>query len=202
MKPQIRHETIYRYDAPGVTDAVPAADAARHRAPEGAAMEVDAGGASAHARRLRQRAARAHTRHPRSEICIRARAWWDVTGGGRAFRFHRLPLSPLLFLCATALTRRGQARRSSTRSGANRTRFAGLRDLAAAIREKMPFECMNCPSRRAPRRFAVRSGADPTWPMFIACTRQLGVPSRYVSGYLARESPRASRPSAGWKPDR
>lgn len=82
--------------------------------------------------------------------------------------FTGTPLSPLLFLRATALTRADDklaafAERYRRRAGT----LSGLRELATAAKQDLP-------------------GADATTLVhaFIACCRLLGVPSRYVSGYL------------------
>ena len=88
--------------------------------------------------------------------------------------FTGTPLSPLLFLRPTGLTKvdadltafaEGFRRRAAT--------LAGLRELARAIHERKP----DAPGEEATHRF-------------IACCRHLGVPVRYVSGYIY--SPRAA----------
>jgi transglutaminase-like putative cysteine protease len=82
--------------------------------------------------------------------------------------FTGTPLSPLLFLRPTGLTRadaslaalaEGFRRREGTQSG--------LRELARAIHKRKPDA----------------SGEEATHS-FIACCRHLGVPARYVSGYI------------------
>jgi transglutaminase-like putative cysteine protease len=82
--------------------------------------------------------------------------------------FTGAPLSPLLFMRPTGLTRVDEA------LGAFAAKFrravpehSGLRELAAAINEK----------------HRGRSAADAVHA-FIACCRHLGVPARYVSGYV------------------
>lgn len=82
--------------------------------------------------------------------------------------FTGAPLSPLLFLRPTGLTRADEA------LGAFAEKFrrdigtlSGLRELAAALHAK-------CPDG---------SAADAAHE-FIACCRRLGVPARYVSGYV------------------
>ena len=81
---------------------------------------------------------------------------------------------------------------------------AGLRDLAAAIREKMPFERMNCPSRRAPRRCAAATARARTRPG--PCSLPAPASSAFRRAMsratLHARNWRASRPGAGWKPDR
>ena len=82
--------------------------------------------------------------------------------------FTGAPLSPLLFLRPTALTRADEALvalAEQFRRGIGT--LAGLRELAAAIHAKNNGG----------------SAADAAHT-FIACCRCLGVPARYVSGYI------------------
>ena len=88
--------------------------------------------------------------------------------------FTGTPLSPLLFLRPTGLTRVD----ASLAAVAERFRrgagtLSGLRELAAAIHKRRPDA----------------SGEEATHS-FIACCRHLGVPARYISGYIY--SPRAA----------
>jgi transglutaminase-like putative cysteine protease len=97
------------------------------------------------------------------------------------------PLSPLVFTRPTALTRADPA------LGAFADRFrrragspSGLGELAAAILKKMPFTPGDTHAgNSAAEAFALGSGVcqDHTH-VFLACCRHLGVPARYVSGYL------------------
>jgi transglutaminase-like putative cysteine protease len=82
--------------------------------------------------------------------------------------FTGVPLSPLLFLRSTGLTRADEAQRAFAekfRRGA--ATLSGLRELAAAIHAKNG-----------------QSSAADTAHEFLACCRHLGVPARYVSGYV------------------
>ena len=79
--------------------------------------------------------------------------------------FTGAPLSPLLFLRPTGLTRLEEPDLAEKFRAAAAT-HAGLRDLARAINE----------------RYRGGSAADAVHA-FIACCRHLGVPARYVSGY-------------------
>jgi transglutaminase-like putative cysteine protease len=82
--------------------------------------------------------------------------------------FTGAPLSPLVFLRPTGLTRADDAQRARADKFRDAARtHAGLRDLAAAIRDH-------------------GSAADAAHA-FIACCRYLGVPARYVSGYVYDE---------------
>ena len=100
--------------------------------------------------------------------------------------FTGAPLSPLLFLRPTPLTRADAA------LGAFAEKFrrgsgtlAGLRELAGAIHDKN----------------GGRSAADSVHE-FIACCRHLGVPSRYVSGYQYDEHVAMHAWSEAWVEER
>jgi transglutaminase-like putative cysteine protease len=81
--------------------------------------------------------------------------------------FTGAPLSPLLFLRATGLTRADEARRAFAEKWRGATTLSGLRMLAVAIHDSNG-----------------ESSAADSAHEFIACCRHLGVPARYVSGYI------------------
>lgn len=97
------------------------------------------------------------------------------------------PLSPLVFTRPTALTRADSALaafadRFRRRAGSP----SGLEELAAAVLKQMPFTPGGTHAgNSAAEAFALGSGVcqDHTH-VFVACCRHLGVPARYVSGYL------------------
>jgi transglutaminase-like putative cysteine protease len=106
---------------------------------------------------------------PVSEIAIEAEGTVETSPAlDEPSDFTGAPLSPLLFLRPTGLTRADEA------LGAFAEKFrrsagtlSGLRELAAAIHKKDPGG----------------SAADASHA-FVACCRYLGVPARYVSGYM------------------
>jgi transglutaminase-like putative cysteine protease len=82
--------------------------------------------------------------------------------------FTGVPLPPLLFLRPTGLTRADESLAAFAEPFRGKVgTLAGLRELAAALRE----------------RNGTGSAADATHA-FIACCRGLGLPARYVSGYV------------------
>jgi transglutaminase-like putative cysteine protease len=101
-----------------------------------------------------------------------------------------VPLSPLIFTRPTSLTR-AEAELAAfaerfRRGAGSRT---GMDELAAAILKKLPFRPGGTHvGYSAAEAFALGSGVcqDHTH-VFIACCRRLGVPARYVSGYLYSE---------------
>jgi transglutaminase-like putative cysteine protease len=98
-----------------------------------------------------------------------------------------VPLSPLVFTRATSLTRADAALAAFAEPFRRRAGSpSGLAELAAGILKRMPFQPgdthAGCTAADA---FALGSGVcqDHTH-VFIACCRLLGVPARYVSGYI------------------
>ena len=106
---------------------------------------------------------------PVSEIAIQAQGSVETSPElDDPSDFTGVPLSPLLFLRPTSLTRADKALGAFAEKFRRSVRtLAGLRELAAAVHEK------NCAGSAADASHA-----------FIACCRHLGVPARYVSGYM------------------
>jgi len=105
---------------------------------------------------------------PVSGILIRARGTVQTSSELDApSDFTGTPLSPLLFLRVTPLTRaEGKLAALAEDFRQRVAALSGLRELAAAVRQQL----------------AEGSAADLSHA-FIACCRRLGVPARYVSGY-------------------
>ena len=190
MKLRISHETHYVYDAPVRFSTqylrLMPRDTARQTvlewkldAPDTPVRTHDGYGNVLHVLTLDTRI---------SEIRIRASGVVDTSPAVDApSDFTGVPLSPLLFLRATAYTR-AEGKLAAFLSGFQREAksLKGLRNLAAAIHEKMPLDAHKLPvSPSASEAFAARSGAGPDLAhVFIACARHLAIPARYVSGYL------------------
>jgi len=105
---------------------------------------------------------------PAAEIEIHARGSVETSSADEPSDFAGVPLSPLLFLRPTELTQASPALAALADQLRSRIgTLEGLRALAAAV--------------HATERG--RSAADAAHS-FIACCRHLGVPARYVSGYL------------------
>src|SRR5260221_22178 len=104
---------------------------------------------------------------PVSEISIEAAGSVETAPAlDEPSEFTGAPLSPLLFLRPTGLTRVDEALASFAEKFRRAAgEHSGLRELAAAIRQRGG------------------SAADAAHA-FIACCRHLGVPARYVSGYV------------------
>ena len=96
-------------------------------------------------------------------------------------------LSPLVFLRSTPLTRAegpliDLAEQHRPRAGT----LTGLRALADAVRERLPFQSgVTAVHSTALQAYEEGKGVCQDHAhVFLACCRHLGVPSRYVSGYL------------------
>jgi len=101
--------------------------------------------------------------------------------------FNGVVLSPLLFLRSTTLTAADEvlaafAERYRRRIGT----LTGVRELAGAIHKKMPFKAGETHvSSSAAEAFKIGSAVCQDHAhVFLACCRHLGVPARYVSGYV------------------
>ena len=100
--------------------------------------------------------------------------------------FTGAPLSPLLFLRPTGLTRADEALGAfAEKFRRNIGSLSGLRELAAAIHDKN----------------GKGSAADAVHA-FIACCRRLGVAARYVSGYVYNEQVAMHAWAEAWVTDR
>jgi len=123
---------------------------------------------------------------PVSEIVIRSAGIVETSDPRHETR-EESKLSPLVFLRPTALTTATGAlaefaeayrRRAST--------ISGLRELADAVHARLPFLFgVTDTFSDAAHAFAAGCGVCQDHAhVFIACCRHVGVPARYVSGYL------------------
>jgi transglutaminase-like putative cysteine protease len=106
---------------------------------------------------------------PVTEIVIRAHGTVETSSAlDEPSDFTGTPLPPLLFLRPTPQTRVDEKLAALAEGFRRRTgTLSGLRELAAAVHKHLPEG----------------SAADMSHA-FIACCRHLGVPARYVSGYV------------------
>lgn len=123
---------------------------------------------------------------PAREISIRAVGVVQTSGGSDdADAAQRL--SPLLFTRFTTLTRPDEGlARFAEPLRRRASSLSGVRELGAAILRKMPFKPGDTRvSSSAAEAFAIGSGVCQDHAhVFIACCRHLGIPARYVSGYV------------------
>jgi transglutaminase-like putative cysteine protease len=168
MKFAIRHELTYTYDSPVRQSTqylrLSPRDTARQRVlgwkietPRPALRTDDGYGNVLHVLTLDK---------PVSEIGILAAGRVETSAEG-ASDFTGVPLSPLIFLRMTPLTRpEAKLAVVAERFRDRAATYAGLRDLAAAVHDGSP----GGPSEGLAHAF-------------IGACRLLGVPARYVSGY-------------------
>jgi transglutaminase-like putative cysteine protease len=145
---------------------------------------------------------------PVTEILIRSSGTVE-TSGAIDEALDDVKLSPLLFLRQTPLTRAEgpliDFAEQHRRRGATLT---GLRDLAKAVSQRVAFESgVTAVHSTALEAYETAKGVCQDHAhVFIASCRHLGIPARYVSGYLYlpdRETPVASHAWAeAWVVDR
>ena len=194
MKIEIQHETTYRYDAPVRSSTqyfrLTPRESPAHRildwaldTPTPATRTRDGYGNVLHVLTLDKQV---------SEIRVRAHGTIETRPAGEIASGDSrneggAELSPLVFRRTTSITHVDEALavfadRHRKRAGS----LAGLRDLAGAIADKMPLKPDEASgAASAAEAFAggvvtVRDQAH----VFIACCRHLGIPARFVSGYL------------------
>lgn len=100
------------------------------------------------------------------------------------------PLPPEIYLRAAPLAEANGALRefADDAVGDKREALERLHPLMAAIHETMTFDpAPTLSTTTAAEAFALRGGVGRDFAhVFIACSRWLGIPARYVSGYLVR----------------
>jgi transglutaminase-like putative cysteine protease len=124
---------------------------------------------------------------PVEEIVIRSSGVVETSSSIDEHYDDEPKLSPLLFLRPTALTRADPALAEFAEQFRRRAgSLTGLRDLSGAILSRMPFQPgVTEVHSTAGEAFAAGNGVCQDHAhVFIACCRYLGIPARYVSGYI------------------
>lgn len=146
---------------------------------------------------------------PAKEIVIRSYGTVETTASRDEPR-EESGLSPLVFLRTTPLTRvEGALIEFAETYRPRAATLSGLRELATAVLDRLPFKSgITDVESTALQSFEARNGVCQDHAhVFIASCRYLGVPARYVSGYLhvpeSSEAPLASHAWAeAWVVDR
>lgn len=185
----IRHETLYRYDRP-VKHSV---QSLRLTPRTEAGQRVLSWSLTAPGRQSQQQDAHGNLMHlltldePHDEIHILVAGTVETEDVADAAPSNRGRLSPLVYAPATALTSTDDALQAFAidHGHAEPGRDEAMA-LALAIREAMEYvPGVTEVSDTAARSFALRRGVCQDYAhVMIACCRALGVPARYVSGYL------------------
>jgi transglutaminase-like putative cysteine protease len=112
------------------------------------------------------------------------------------------PLPPEIYLRASHLAEANGALRTFAEDAAGDKRAAldRLHPLMAAIHETMTFDpAPTLSTTTAAEAFALRRGVCQDFAhIFVACSRWLGIPSRYVSGYLVRPDGASQNAGHAW----
>lgn len=194
MHLEIAHETVYRYATPfkrstqylRLTPVSDARQTVRHwqlELPAPVSRCRDAYGNELQVLTLDQ---------PRSEIRLRAQGLVETLDGPPApDPFDAFP--PAVFLRDSALTEADAALREFARVHAAAVAAdarAGLLALLEALAVQMPYlPGATDAATKAAEAFATRHGVcQDHAQVFATCARLLGVPARYVSGYLAADA--------------
>jgi transglutaminase-like putative cysteine protease len=123
---------------------------------------------------------------PMSEIVIRSAGVVETLNTHDELR-DQSRLSPLVFLRQTRLTQAEGALIEFAESYRHRAgTVSGLRELSEAVHARLPFRSgITEPHSTAAEAFEMGFGVCQDHAhVFLACCRRLGVPARYVSGYL------------------
>jgi transglutaminase-like putative cysteine protease len=190
----VRHETIYRYDAPATYSIqyirlTPRSNAAqrvvrwRLSAPGKLHETIDAFGNLTHVAVLD----RAH-----SELRVGVSGEVESHDTEGLWPGGEEPQPPEIFLRATGLTRPDAALAEFAdrfRPRVARDRGAGLEALLGAVRDHIVYaQGATDVATTAGEAWRARSGVCQDHAhVFLGCARRLGVPARYVSGYLFAE---------------
>ena len=188
----IEHETVYRYDRP-VNHSVqslrltPRTEAGQRvlnwhlQTPGQKSQQIDAHGNVMHLLTIDE---------PHVEIRIHVTGTVETESVADAAPSKRGRLSPLVYLPETTLTRADDELQLFVQQyGKRRLGRDDILALATAIREQVEYVPGSTDvSDTAARAFSLRRGVCQDHAhIMLACCRGLGVPARYVSGYLLTE---------------
>ena len=191
MQLHIRHETVYRYDHP-VKHSIqnlrltPRTEPCQRvltwniAAPGRQAQQVDALGNVMLLLTMDE---------PHDEIRIVVGGTVETMDAPNGLLADDGRLSPLAYVTETTLTQLdAPLRRFASAHGSARPTRGQVLVLAGAIRDTMEYDTeATSVTDTATHAFSLRRGVCQDHAhVFIAACRQLGVPARYVSGYLAR----------------
>ncbi len=186
----IRHETVYRYDSPVKRSTqylrLTPVDGPRQRVlswrlslPASAALGRDAYGNTLHVLTLDQ---------PHGEIHLYAQGVVETDDGApRPVADAAFP--PEVFLRDSPLTQADAALRSFAQGFAGQPALEALQALMLALGQRMPYT-PGATDAATPAAEAFASGhgvCQDHAQVFATCARLLGLPARYVSGYLAAD---------------
>src|SRR4030095_10278844 len=203
MQLHIRHETVYRYAEP-VKRSVQNLRLTPRRDPVQRALSWTLHAPGRHHAQLDAHGNIVHlliVNEPHREIRILVNGIVETAAAPHAALPHEGRLSALAVLADTALTRADESITTFARRQLGQTRPSEhfLLELAHAICETVHYEKgATAVDEPAADAFARGKGVcQDQAHVFIACCRALGIPARYVSGYLHAEQ-QAAIASHAW----
>lgn len=121
---------------------------------------------------------------PHQEICLTVQGQVDITRDDAEDTDDRL--SPLVFTRFSYLTRADEALNDLAHCHQSASILAGLENLSRDLLERMPFTpgATDVASSAIQAFHGGKGVCQDHTHVFLACCRSLGIPARYVSGYL------------------
>jgi transglutaminase-like putative cysteine protease len=204
MRLKIEHETLYRFDAPvsyGLQQLRKTPKSVRHQQVLEWATDI-AGG---------QRECSFEDHHHNivelvsfdpgaTELRVTSRGLVELNDDSGIVGPHRGPSPLWLYLRETERTAAKTGVRALVRETGATADLQGLHMLSDAIRTRIAFKVgSSAPDWSAEQAVAAGAGVcqDHTH-VFLACARRLGVPARYVSGYLMLDNTTAQDAMHAW----
>jgi transglutaminase-like putative cysteine protease len=133
-------------------------------------------------------------------LTVTSRGEVELTDDSGIVGPHRGPAPLWLYLRETPRTQARTGVRALVREVAARSDLDGMHALSAAIRDRITFE-VGASDAGWSAEDAVAAGRgvcqDHTH-VFVACARRMGVPARYVSGYLMLDDQTAQTAMHAW----
>jgi len=205
MQLTVRHTTRYRYDAP-LANAMQQLRLTPENGPAQTVLEwtIDAPGIS---RATTYKDAFGNCVHmvsrsePVEDVEITATGIVETRDtNGVLGHEPDATVPPRIYTRVTPLTQSNQAIRKLAAHAEGHDRIAGFHDLMHAIRSKVDYKVgVTDTSSSAVSALAAGEGVCQDHAhIFIAAARSIGIPARYVSGYLLLEDEQASEAHHAW----
>ncbi|MET1410848.1 transglutaminase family protein [Roseibium sp. HPY-6] len=205
MQLTVRHSTRYRYDAP-LANAMQQLRLTPENGPAQRVLEwsIDAPGisrATTYKDAFGNRVHMVSRGEPVEDVEIVATGIVETrdTNGVLGQEADAL-VPPRIYTRVTPLTQSNQAIRRLAAHAETDDRISGFHALMHAIRDKVDYK-IGVTETHAPASAALAAGEGVCQDhahIFIAAARSLGVPARYVSGYLLLEEEQASEAHHAW----
>ncbi|WP_299481653.1 transglutaminase family protein [uncultured Roseibium sp.] len=205
MQLTVRHTTRYRYDAP-LANAMQQLRLTPENGPAQKVLEwsIDAPGisrATTYKDAFGNRVHMVSRGEPVEDVEIVATGIVETRDtNGILGHETDVIVPPRIYTRVTPLTQSNQAIRRLAAHAETEDRISGFHALMHAIRDKVDYK-IGVTETHAPASAALAAGEGVCQDhahIFIAAARSLGVPARYVSGYLLLEEEQASEAHHAW----